>query len=525
MAALNKPLLVQELTGGVDTTSPSHLVLPPSWRTAHNMRLDPTVQQVERKRVYATLTGESDVLNLSIVPGASPGYGNVLAFTRNKLLRLAGGTLASGKAYDGTYRRWSAFLYNGDVYYVNELNQVHYTDGASDVALTNSPKGRYVGVWYDHLIVGGTTNHPNGIEWSHLYNFDLWTPDATNEADHVDFVEWQQPDFPFSGVTGMGRIGSLWWVYTPTAIIPLRYVGVGRGGNVIEVIDDLILTRIGNTYPWSLVCLDKTHFFFDGIEKQFWAFDGQQVIPVGEPVRGYMTDNLHSTPTLASKIWGTVDVAKREIWWRFVSTASGSGTFDKAVVFNYRTKRWYTASTENVQAFCGAVFPQGAVSALASTVGSQIGTVFELGAGSTQIPRLYGGANGVIYRDEVSSDSTTDLLTADDPILESGDFLYGTLHSQKEVRAVAINATWDSTRDPNMQLEVGVNARDYLDDTVDWTDPKNRAGYWTRNLDQGRLTHDYRTGKAIRYRFIARNARGLRFTAYEPTVYSRGAEQ
>jgi hypothetical protein len=493
------------------------------------MRLDPTVQQVERKIVYTTaFAGQGDILAMPIVPSKAQGYGTTLVLTRDKLMRLSGTSITTGLTYDSTYRRWSTFLYNGCIYYTNELNPIRYTDAARDIALANAPSGRYVGVWYDHVIVGAPTfegnNYPDGVMWSHLYDFETWHPDATNEADYYEFVEWQLSDFPYTGVTGMGRIGSLWWVYTPTCIVPMRYVGL-KGGNGIEVVDELVLTRIGNTFPWTMVPLDRVHFFFDAIEKNFFAFDGQQPVPIGEPVRQYMIDNLNTDPALAAKMWGAVDVVKREIWWRFVSTAS-SGAYDKAVVFNYRTKNWFTASTENVSAFTGSMYQQGKVADLTSTVAS-LGAVpvSSLGKLGSQIPRLYGGASGAVYRDELVGDATSSLLTADNPVLESGDFLYGSLHSQKEVRAVAVNAGWDAVRDATMTLEVGVSTRDYLDDTVNWTDVNNTVGNWTRSLPEGRLTHQYKTGKAVRFRFLAKNSRGLRFTAYEPTIYSRGAEQ
>ena len=136
------------------------------------------------------------------------------------------------------------------------------------------------------------------------------------------------------------------------------------------------------------------------------------------------------------------------------------------------------------------------------------------------MPRIYGAESGKLYRDELPTDSTASLITADDPILETGDFLFGSLHAMKESRAIAINAAWDAIT----SFDVGVSARDYLDDAVDCDRPENKAGIWRRELPEGRLTHRERTGRVIRYRFKGTGARGLRFTAYEPTVYAKEAE-
>jgi hypothetical protein len=360
--------------------------------------------------------------------------------------------------------------------------------------------------------------------WCDLYNFTKWSPDATNEADHYDCVEWQQPDYPFSGITGLAKLGGTLWVYTPTSIIPIRYTGLRGGERVIQVIDDQVLTRVGNTHPWTLVALDRVHFFYDGIENNILAFDGQTLSPVGEPIRQYLEDNLNESPSLAAKMWACVDVESREIWWRFVSKTS-SGTFDKAVVFNYRLKVWFTASTENVHAFCGSLFVNGTAGELTGEAQDLTGRVDQLGANEVEVPRIYGAETGKLYRDEVEADATSGLVAQDDPVLESGDFLYGSLHAVKEARAIAVNAGWDAVRDPTMKLEVGVAARDYLDDVVDWSRTENKAGDWTRSLPEGRLTHRERAGKVLRYRFVGRNSRGLKFTAYEPTVYAKEAEK
>ncbi|SRR6266487_126139 len=522
MPPSNRPLLVERITGGVDTTSPTHLVVPPQWITGYNFRFSPNCEQVPRKALHTTLTGTT-VLALATIPGALPGYGKTIAFLPDQLRTIGDSLIVDGLLTDTSYRRWSIVLYNGCLYYTNELNGVRCTSGSSDAALLNAPSGRYVATWYDHLVVGVPTykgqRYADRVTWSHLYDFSKWEPDATNEADHYDFVEWQQPDYPFTGVTGMAKLGGTLWVYTPTAIVPLRYVGIQEG--VTQVLDDQIVTRCGNTHPWALVALDRVHFFYDGIENNILAFDGQQITPIGEPIRRFLEQNLSTDPSLAAKMWGSVDVENREIWWRFVSTAS-SGDFDKAIVFNYRFKNWFTASTENVHAFCGSTFTNQTMSQLTGAMNALTGTMANLGAGLTKVPRLYGSKDGKVYREEIPGDATSSLIIADDPVLETGDFLYGSLHAVKEARALSINAAWP---DPLTTLEVGVSARDYLDDAVDWSDPANKAGLWNRALPEGRLTHRERSGKVLRYRFVGRNARGIKFTAYEPTIYAQQAEK
>src|SRR6266576_4028280 len=139
MPATNRPFLVQSIEGGVDATKPSHLVMPPQWTVAHNMRFDPTCQQVKKKHLFSTLTAANAVLALPMTPGELPGYGRVLALTTDQLRSLDDSVITSGLITDSSYRRWSYTLYNGRIYYTNELNRVRSTDGSTDTEITNAP--------------------------------------------------------------------------------------------------------------------------------------------------------------------------------------------------------------------------------------------------------------------------------------------------------------------------------------------------------------------------------------------------
>src|SRR6266852_4791232 len=153
MPVTNRPVLIDRIEGGVDTTSPTHLVVPPQWLTAHNMRFNPRCSQVPRKKLYSTLSASQDILALPMIPGELPGYGRVLVLTKDQLRSLGGTVITGGLLADSSYRRWSYTLYNGKIFYTNDLNPIRYTDGSSDVALLNAPSARYVTTWYDHIVV------------------------------------------------------------------------------------------------------------------------------------------------------------------------------------------------------------------------------------------------------------------------------------------------------------------------------------------------------------------------------------
>lgn len=524
MATTRRGNLHDNILGGVDSTLPAHLLSPQQWRTLHNMRMTPALEQIPRKILYATV-GATNVRNISMLPSASlPGYGKVLIFGTDKVRLLSTGgniDISPTLVSNSTFRVFATELYNDSIYYTNDLNPIRVTNGASDAAVsTTAPCARYLCQWFDHLVVGYPTYRgsvfPHRIMISDIYNFSVWEPDLANEADHYDFVEWQQEDYPYIGITGLAKLHGMLFVYTPTAIIPIAYVGKPK---VLQVIDSGVITRIGNTHPWSLACLDNLHFFYDGIEQQFWAFDGQTPIPIGEPIRRYVIDNINTDPEVASRMWSYVDVNNREIWWVFISTSSS--TFDKAVVFNYRLKRWFTASVENIQAFCGPIFTIKTVGELSGIVGNLVGTCGRLGVSTNQVPRIYGAETGKVYREELSTDATSALLAQEDPVLETGDLHYGDISTKKENDAMSINALWNTTQDPTMNLEVRASGRDYLSLVVDWSVASTLAGTWKPNLVEEWLTYSPKVGKVLRYRFTGKNARGLKFTAFEDAVLRR----
>jgi hypothetical protein len=391
MATTRNPVLVDDVLGGLDTSLPAHLLNPSQWRTLHNMRHDPNLVQVEKKVVQAQFN-TTIVLWIGGIPNpVAQGRSKLLFLTNDGLFSYpTGQALKTGLISDSSYRRWSTFLYNGSLYYINELNPLRRNDGSTDVAMANAPSGRYAVSWYDHVVVGFPTYknsvYPNRVMWSDLYNFGVWEPAAENEADHYDFVEWQLTDFPFCGLTGMGKLGSTLWIYTPTAIIPMVYVGKPK---VTQVVESSVITGIGNTFPWSLAVMNNVHFFFDGIRKTFFAFDGQSPQPVGEPVRRYMMENLNSDPALAARMWASVDYERGEIVWRFMSNEA-TDEFDKLVRFSFWYKRWSTGSDENVHAFCGPSFRVKSMGELTGTMGALTGTMGNLGTDGTLIPRLYG---------------------------------------------------------------------------------------------------------------------------------------
>jgi hypothetical protein len=488
------------------------------------MRFDPTLKQVPKKKVNATFTGKGTLLWLGSIPNYQPGYGTVLFLTAAGMFTIGGTQLNTPDfTTDSLYRRWSTCLYNGSIYYTNELNPIRCCDGSTDVAVANAPSARYVIQWEDHLVAAYVTYqgnvYANRIMISDLYRFNVWQPDNANEADHYDFVEWQTTDYPYVGITGLGKLGKFLWVYTPTAIVPLVYTG--RQAGVFQIVEEAIFTGVGNTYPWSLAVMNNVHFFFDAVEKNFFAFNGTSPQPIGEPVKQYVKDNINTDPALASRMWACVDVNNTEVIWRFCSTSS-TGAFDKLVRYNYRYNVWSTGSDENIHSFCGSIFRAKTFGELTGTLGNLSGVLGNLGLDGTVQPRLYGsvsGSDGKIYVEAAAAD--VGKLSADAPVLETGDLYYG--HDVKEVDSMMPNASFVGAG-----LTVRAHGRRYLSDTIDWTSSDTLMGVWTASLAEGKLTFPadkIRYGQVLRYRFGGDDIDDLVFHAFCDGVYKKGAEK
>src|SRR5438876_549201 len=136
MPTTRQLVLHDNLLGGVETTLPAHLLKPDQWRTQHNMRLTPALEQVPRKKIRASLANMGTILWIGSVPNYVPGFGTIVLLTAARALLLDGTVLASGFNTSTEYQRWSVTLYNDSLYYVNLLNPVRRNDGSSDDAIT-----------------------------------------------------------------------------------------------------------------------------------------------------------------------------------------------------------------------------------------------------------------------------------------------------------------------------------------------------------------------------------------------------
>lgn len=413
-------------------------------------------------------------------------------------------------ADDSQTRRWASVAYNRQIFFTNELNPIAFTDGTGIFRYSNTqPSARYIDLFFDHLVLGWPSWNgcpsPTRVQWSDLYRLNIWHPSPKNEADSYDVEEWCRTDFPLCGCTGLGRIGNTMWVYTPTAIVSMRYQGrmkspvfgqsltgsTAGGGGPIMILGDKVLKDIGNSLQYGLIVYKDMHYFWDGVEQDFYRFNGEQVESIGIRIKQYFLSNVNQSWPLFQATWGYARPGRQEIVWVFVSNKQASMLYDQAIVYNWKTGKWYTQSVENFYCFCGPTIPGGRADDLISTADQLTGPSNQLLVASTLNPPVW-GANGLL-RESISSDADSALIAQDPPLLVTKDFGYDDLEHIKEASSIVLHAT-DKYKNG---VSVSLSVRDSLDDPVTYP----TTDLYKYDPEEKRLGLPRNAGRLLRYKF------------------------
>lgn len=485
-----------KMLGGMNITTRPDLLNETQWRTQFNMRtMNTEVRQVEEKIVwyYAGMRHDT-ILEMVNLPAGHLDYGTVLALTEDELLRIdpyQAEVIETGLTRAAGYRRWGTCVHNGYLLYCNELNPVRYTDGVTVTNLANAPSGKYVDVYYDHVVVGQPLfkgeHLVNGIRWSHLYDWNNWTPDTDSEADFYICSSVQRGWDATTGVTGLRKLGDMLLTYTPNGIYATRYVGLPR---VMRT--DPFISDVGNGLPWGLASTRNAHFFYDLNEENFFMLTTEGLRPIGDPIKSYVLADVNADFELAQRTWAYVDQRKSEITWVYVSRNS-TGAFDRAVVYNYESNLWYARSVENLHSFVQAGRRARRIEEIQTQVGSLEGQCGSLVESGDTMGRLWGGGNTAILREAAATDETSSVLWMPDPQLETGDYIFDNIQRVKDVGSIAVDSAWDEA----CGVRVSVSARQRLTEAVSYVD----KGFWRPGLYEQKLTFKHEAGKILRYRF------------------------
>ena len=534
--ASTKQTPLRDNIAGENTTTRPHLVDDNDWTVAENVRsIDTLTQQVPRKYRATRLNyfhitspfpkNPHTVKALANITTGRRDQGILVALTDKHAFQVQkmtpmdiSNSVPLGESYPlglyynenpatfnfdpKTYMRWATVLYANQLWFTNELNPLHCTDGTRVKKYASKiPSAKYIEAFFDHIVVANDyfdgELSPYRVRWSHLYDPSSWCPKQGNEADFYDIQEWVKTDSLLQGITGMSVLRDSLIVYTASCIVRFQYVGLPK---VMQVTP--IIMGKGNYLSYGLVKNNDIHYFFDGNEQSFFSFDGQQISEVGQKIRGYFAANISRNYNLAQQTWGYARPENNEICWVFVSTAS-TGPFDRQIVFNYETQEWHHTVAEDLHSFGGIVRPVRNIATLnldlyGTSFDGLVGTLDNMADytsdGSDILGRVWGTKYGMILAEEhVGVTPLNSLIYIAPPLLESKDFTYGSIQEVKEIDTTTIHANYTKASG----VEVSISARNFIDDPVVY----KVVGIWTPALAERRLSFPRIAGKIFRYKF------------------------
>lgn len=506
-----KPLLLNKMNG-MQYVRPD-MVSESKWLIQRGMRwFDGKLQQVERKKVTTRVQAghRAEFVHLGAIPTSLPGRMIMFGLTKegaysikpqaNNSLVLDVPTRMTerGEFYEfehtDKYSRWDTTTYNNHAWFVNEQNTVHYTDGIDIFKVGGEcPAGKYVEVFYDHLVVGAPIINgvelPSRVSFSDLYNFGVFTAKTTNEAGSRDLTDYDSDSSITTGLTGMKRLGNKLIAYTDSTIYSIDYVGLPHVMNV-----NPLREGVGNSFHNAVVATKDVHYFISAKNRQFYALSAEGIQPIGMDIAEYFFPAIEVTASRSPSIFGFHDPKYKEIWWVY-STGSFSNNdkwpaYTKAVVYNYETKAWYVAGVEDIHSFCQV---NGFVERYSDQTNQPFNTLYrhscqELGSTTNTKPfRVWGSIYTRLLEETTVA---ADALRVDNVELQTGDFNYGTLSTFKEIDGMFLSFS--------NAVNVWISAREHQESAVTWTLLGNQNSGAVRES----FTFPKQTGRVFRFRFI-----------------------
>lgn len=277
--------------------------------------------------------------------------GNTVNFAGNasKLYKSAAGMYSDvslvGGYTTGSEENWH-FTRFGDRLIATNFENYPQTltliGGTNFANLTTDLKARYCTTIRNFLVFGNTwdagdTYVPHRVRWSALDDPTSYTISPTTQADFQDL----NPTYGWVKNVIGGEYGV---IFQERAISRMTYVG----SPVIWQFDE-VETGKGLLSAYSAVKVGNIIFYL-GLDG-FYAFDGNQSIPIGENKvnRTFFNDVDLSYLT---RIYGTADFDRQVVYWAYPGSGNTNGLCNKIIMYNYApnaTKRWSYAEPGDLE--------------------------------------------------------------------------------------------------------------------------------------------------------------------------------
>lgn len=369
-----------------------------------------------------------------------------------------------------------------------------YSPREARVTNMDVPSGRYVTVFFDHLVLGAPTYKgiftPERTIWSHLKEFSMWDPHTASEADAYTHSEYERGDDIVKGVTGFAHYGEMLLIFTPSCIYAMQYVGLPRVMRVTPLIKDF-----GCGLPFAVAELSNSCVWCDVHHGSFFAFRGEGPENIGSPIASYFFGDVSNDTAWLRLTKAVVDRKNHEVLWLYHSKAATSQIYDKAIVYDYFNNAWSTRLIDGITALGLLNKRSLAVDDYEGVVDDDDSYINETEDSGEQLASIVAtsvATTNTLLRTEITDDTiAATILSA--PVLETRDLLYGSQQSIKEVSSIWLDADADIFNG----VKVEISAREFVDDDVEYVN----VGIWTKSLQERILTFAPQVGRILRYRF------------------------
>ena len=181
----------------------------------------------------------------------------------------------------------------------------------------------------DFLFLGNTIEggdqYPARVRWSQWQNPRLWhnNEDGSGMSGYVDANDIE------GRIVAMRKIGDTLAIYKEHGIIAITY----NGGETVFS-KELITTKAGLISPTALIVLPHSHIFVG--RDNIYEFDGNTVVPIGDPIRKWFFQDLSSH----ERVLGYYNEQSKDIIFAYNSNSDDVFNRNKAITYNTYTHAW-----------------------------------------------------------------------------------------------------------------------------------------------------------------------------------------
>ncbi len=299
---------------------------------------------------------------------------------------------------------------------------------------TNDPTGVYATVAQD----------PLQIRWSNQEQYNIWTPDVTNQAGDYRLSRGSE-------IVAAQQTRQEILVWTDAAVYSMQYLGPPYVwgfqimGDNISIAGPNVAATANNVTYWM------------GTDK-FYMYSGRvETLPC--TLRQYVFQDINLVQSY--QFFASTSEGYNEIWWFYCS--ANSTTIDKYVVFNHLERTWYYGT-------------------LARTAW--------LDSPLREVPMSAGYNGQLIYQETGNDDGTTTPASPIEAFCQSSDFDIGDGHNFGIVWRIIPDVTFDGSTSAAPSLDFTVRPRQNpgtnygTSDSPTITSGNNYIGQRTYNVQQ-----------------------------------------